>query len=424
MVKKLITSSEGVTRADMMAIAECYATFEWIGRPFNVRNQGYQRGNAHPDECYQGMTPTDYYVDTPDAETPDQKANPDWPQWWRYGEDEEGHPIYDENTGKQITNVGIPYFWGGYSSIADDPNNSCPDLGLEPGNYGTFEGVYRKLYFQEELSAGHAAGDISINIDWDEQETNPEKKCKQKVVYNMTAGVDCAGFVSHVWRTGARWGTSNVNWYSRPIRFDELRAGDILIKYRYGRSDNHVILFKEFVNYEPGNGPPIPGVTRIRIFEAALFDGKVSEREMVLKGPDPLQTTTLWWDLGARHYETNIVTLRRWQGGNDGEEVGPLLEECVPRTYINPIDVILVIDHSASMASENKMQDAKEAARMFVDLMEPGGRIGIVPFYGQVDQSLVFQLTEIDAGGGSKGPCEAGYRHARYRTTWNIHLYW
>jgi uncharacterized protein YegL len=220
------------------------------------------------------------------------------------------------------------------------------------------------------MAAGHAAGDITTG--------------EGSVRWTETGGVDCAGFVSRVWRTGTRFGTSKLFSNSRPIKFEELRAGDML--ERYGNvAFPHVMLFKEFVQLD---GTPIPLVTRIRVYEAALYGGKVSEREYLLV--DLGESTQKWWR-GAL-YETNEVTLRRM---DDGFE----FDLYVPRTYLNPIDIVLVIDRSGSMRGD-KIGLAKEAAKMFVDQMRTGDKIGVVGF--DTTASVEYPSTEIDSEGAVK----------------------
>ena len=50
-----------------------------------------------------------------------------------------------------------------------------------------------------------------------------------------------------------------------------------------------------------------------------------------------------------------------------------------------PVNTVLVIDRTGSMAFANKMAGAKQAAATFVDLMRPGDRTALVQFDTQVD---------------------------------------
>lgn len=313
---------DDIRRVDMLEIAERYATYEWVATVANWRHDGV--------------------VDTPDAESDDGRA---FGGWWVYGQ-----------------NTGIPYYWGGWSSIADDPGGPYPDLNLIPD--------YDGLYFHEQMAEGHAAGDVSTGED--------------SVRWTQMGGVDCAGFVSRVWRTGARFGTSKLFTSSRPIEFKDLRLGDMVEKYDSSRSDNHVMLFKEFVNLDPQYGP-IPGLTTIRVYEAAVYGGKVVEREHLLVD---LQEKTSWWR-GAL-YKTNAITLRRLEDGRD-------FDRYTPRTYLTPIDIVQAIDRSGSMSLEFRMARAKEAAKMFVELMRTGDKIGVVDF--DTVASVTYPLTEIDSEG-------------------------
>ena len=260
------------------------------------------------------------------------------------------------------SNCGVPYFWNGVAAL--DPN--LGDFLQDPVEW-TFDQV---------LSHNRPAGDRST--------------VQYTGYYYNTGGVDCSGFVSQVWRLGVKknsWQLAS-DPYSRPIEFSRLKAGDLL--YMNSAASplgiGHVLLFKEFVNAD-GSPSPIP-TKWFTVYEASSYDWRVSLRQ---------------WELVRLDASSNVATIKRARDYPCNGAPQPSTDSneypFTPHTHITFLDVVLVIDHSASMASENKMQDAKEAARMFVDLMEPGGRIGIVPFYGEVDPTLVFPLTEMDLGG-------------------------
>ncbi|HZD55996.1 MAG TPA: hypothetical protein VE136_04695 [Anaerolineales bacterium] len=280
-------------RADMLAIAERYATYRWTANDdgHNVR---------HIDR-----------VETPDAETAEGLSVGGW---WLF----ESHGV----------NVGIPYYWGGWTSVEDDPNDGIPDLHLRPGDKG--------LHFGEKLvstSPTFPAGDVSIDYKQDGS---------QDVAYYGLNGVDCVGFVNQAWRANSRLGMSRTKDVTRPIRFEDLRAGDVLLRSAEG--PDHVVLFKEFVNYEPASGSPIPGVTKFKVYEAALSYGKVVESEFVLL--ELVETNMPWLQNG--YFETHIVRMQRTDLEHQLNEVEQ--NSYIPRTYLNPVDVVLVIDRSGSMS--------------------------------------------------------------------------
>jgi uncharacterized protein YegL len=269
------------------------------------------------------------------VDTPNREYYTSWPAWmgWSIGE-----------------NVAVPYQWGGWSALGD------LDLRLIPDDDGR--------YFDEQLRMGYAAGDINTAFyypDWDG---------------HGAAGVDCSGLVSRAWRTNTKYGSDGLRNISRPIKFEDLRAGDLL--YRPG----HVMLFKEFVTPERAT----PGTTRIRVYEASGYDWKVSEREYLLRTLGE-EREEPWRGTG---YRTNVVTLER-----DGDRTQ--FPGYLPRTYLNPIDIVLVIDRSGSMGYESKIESAKNAAKAFIDLMRIGDKIGVVDFDDKV--TVTYPLTEIDPGG-------------------------
>ena len=115
------------------------------------------------------------------------------------------------------------------------------------------------------------------------------------------------------------------------------------------------------MNYIPGNGGPIPGETRFRVYEAAKGPHKVVVSEYLLRDdPDhPIEHQQKLFR--GKLYDTDVVTVRRISYcdpvgcKNDGDEVTPDKDaykqylSFAPYTYINPIDVVLVIDRSPSM---------------------------------------------------------------------------
>ena len=97
----------------------------------------------------------------------------------------------------------------------------------------------------------------------------------------------------------------------------------------------------------------------------------------------PWFPTTLWVDMIApERMGIHKATYRLIGYHEDGQpyEFGDPLWVQINVVERTPGDVVLVIDHTGSMGQENKMEAAKAAARLFVDLMRPGDKIGIVPF--------------------------------------------
>lgn len=244
-------------------------------------------------------------------------------------------------------NAQVPYQWNGWSALEDE------DLALVADYDGNF--------FDQQLNNNYAAGDCNTDFIYRDQDGHG------------TCGVDCSGLVSRAWRTGSKYGSWGLFNETRPILFKDLRDGDLL--YRPG----HVMLFAGFATPEKDK----PGTTRITVIEASGYDWKVSAREYLLTH---LRETSEYWS--ETNYQTNRVTLQRVA---DGENFTNYL----PRTYLNPLDVMLLIDRSGSMGSEGKMDAAKNAAKMFVDLMRTRDKIGVVDFDDVA--SLTRSLTQIDA---------------------------
>ena len=346
---QILSSPENLIRDDMMLIAERYATKVWTANEWNIMHSGYLHTPDAVTDIYNPM------------QHPQQPPNHQI-GWWELGE-----------------NIGVPYYWIGSTAIGD------ADLGL-----------YRDIevggYFEEKLLSQspviYPAGDFT---------TETELDGTQHVVYGRENGVDCVGFINNVWRLGTRAGTSVTKDYTRAIKFENLKRGDILMKYGQAydndRSGNHVLLFAEIV-YEPG-------VTKVRVFESAASYGRVTESIWKVLNIDPYE------DPSYGGSPSHKLKMERVQVKLDGEwvDADPWIQEgYVPRTFFKPKDVVLVIDHSGSMDLESRIEQAKESANLFVDLMRPGDRIGIVAFdhtalqiYPSPDQPLA--EGEIDSLG-------------------------
>ncbi len=338
MPSPLLQSEQEITRAETLAIADNFANYTWTGTLNNVfhPNLSYENrytldpnGGAHPIEPALAS-----FIDTPDLETPEGQANFGW---WQYQ-----------------SNQGVPYAWGGSTTI--DPINL-------PTNASGGQS------FGDRIARGFPGGDT----------TTPANEFETF----YTNGVDCVGLINNAWRMGSRKGMRDLHdVYSRPIKFKELRAGDILMYQA-----DHVMLFESFLNYDPASGDPVPGTTQFRVYEAAKSDAKVVHRDYKLISLDhPVGTDENNWR--GNTYETDQVTIQRLDSGItlDGYYI--------PRTYFNPIDVVLVIDDSGSMSTEYRILAAKAAAKMFVDFMRTGDKIGVVAFNSVAE--VKYPLTTID----------------------------
>jgi hypothetical protein len=172
-----------ITRDRIIEIAEGFLNHEWYPTEENIFHG-----------TYAGMK-----VDTPDRDT-----YTDWPEDYGWKANQPAH--------------GLPYQWGGFSSI-DGYNLSTPrDFDEQYTGTGAYEGTV------------HFAGDIYTDKNY---------------VCSRSCGLDCSGFVSRCWNSPVKQGTYTLPSISSPIRYDELQRGDVLDIPYY-----HVILFKEFVNEE------------------------------------------------------------------------------------------------------------------------------------------------------------------------------
>ena len=150
----------------------------WKGSSRNVRH---------------GEDPDGIRIDTPDADAPGGHAG----AWWR--------------PGKRST--GMPYKWGGF----DTPRQFAARLKADAANGG----------------APAAAGDMG---------TAEKQAAGDAAVSRFAAGVDCSGFVSRCWRLDRPFSTRELPALSRPVPWEELRTGDILIA-----PGRHVLLFIQWV---------------------------------------------------------------------------------------------------------------------------------------------------------------------------------
>ena len=196
-----------ISREKMIEIAEAYVNFEWYPNKDNIapRTEIYLLFHNILNQLVQNhlmiyllaVLSGIKYVDTPDRDT-----HSDWPEAYGW--------IADEK------NIGVPYQWGGFSSIS----------GFGLINPIDFEGQYTGTNsFEGKI---HYAGDVF---------------CDTGVISKRACGVDCSGFVSRCWNLSSKQSTRTLNSseFSLPITIDNLQMGDILL-----RENHHVMLFKEF----------------------------------------------------------------------------------------------------------------------------------------------------------------------------------
>lgn len=129
--------------------------------------------------------------------------------------------------------TGVPYKWGGFSSLRPFVVSSRDD-------------------FDEQIKAGFSAGDIP--------ESNRDR------THEYAAGVDCSGFVSRAWQLSAKqgsWGLRDL--CGGEIAFESVLRGDLLYK------TGHVMLVEE--DFDSSRDP-----AAILVYEASGIDWKVSAR--------------------------------------------------------------------------------------------------------------------------------------------------
>ena len=193
-----------VTRAEVLETAAAYAAHEWQASPANV---------------FHGKDAEGVPVDTPD----EAYSKGGWASDGR-------------------TNVGVPYQWGGASSIAE---------------------------FDRGVAAGRPAGHVVKRRD--------SAKRPEPSVYPV--GVDCSGLVSQCWRLEPRRSTYDLELVcQRLASYDDLRPGDVL-----NRAYRHVVIFKEYVDDDH---------IRVRVYEAAgphvreaVYDVERFQREGLRAAP-------------------------------------------------------------------------------------------------------------------------------------------
>jgi hypothetical protein len=94
---------------------------------------------------------------------------------------------------KQVKVSGLPYCWGGYTSL--DISNSSDVKN-----------------FQDALKKGYTAGNVNCIGNYK----------------SFTAGLDCSGFVCAVFKIPEKCGTGNISRYFNTININDLKPMDIL----------------------------------------------------------------------------------------------------------------------------------------------------------------------------------------------------
>ncbi len=182
-------AAQEVTRQQVLETARAYQTLAWVPTSRNV---------------FHGTDPDHVRVDTPDQSLHRPGTRPGW---WVPGR----------------TNVGVPYMWGGFSSLAD---------------------------FTNGIRAGKAAGDVYT----------AEKRARlDAAVSKRCVGIDCSGLVSRCWKLPRSYSTRELPGLCATLpSYDDLKPGDIL-----NTENSHVLLFESWKDathqrlyaYEAGSPP-------------------------------------------------------------------------------------------------------------------------------------------------------------------------
>ena len=215
-----LLSNGGITREKMIAIAEAYASFEWYPTTDNIapRSNGYLLFHTLINSIIQNHTILfliALVLGIKLVNTPDRNTYTQWPPSVGWKADE--------------LNIGVPYQWGGFSSISGFNLTNPEDFTDQYTGTESFQGKI------------HYAGDINT---------------ASLITSHRACGVDCSGFVSRCWNLSTKQSTRTLGDpnISIPITFDSVQMGDILNRY-----DSHVILFHEFTDVNN---------TQIHVYEA------------------------------------------------------------------------------------------------------------------------------------------------------------
>ncbi len=220
--------SPAAARERFLALAEEYATFEWTADEANV---------------FHGDVPSGARVDTPDISFDEDGWHPD---------------------GR--VNRGMPYSWGGFSSI---------------------EG------FKQALADGSYAGNIPAS--------------SQAMGSGLAVGLDCSGFVARAWDLPIKQSTRTLAGLCYELGdYEELLPGDIL-----NIVNGHVVLFKEWVDaghermhvYEAGH---------LRVEESEYNTAVCEQRGFVAMRYKPLDTRWVAMDLQGGAFVQEGEGKGRW----------------------------------------------------------------------------------------------------------------
>lgn len=156
---------------------------------------------------------------------------------------------------------GMAYKWGGF----DTPESFLHGL-------------------QDGKKAGDIANSYKIRLD-------------DGAVSQGSVGIDCSGFVSRCWGLPRHFSTRELPGISDPIAWDDLRAGDIILK------QGHVLMFAArrgdfLIGYEAG---PIPTWRARRCAVRISYlakEGYAPWRYKHMTPPKPVETET--------HYEIDF----------------------------------------------------------------------------------------------------------------------
>lgn len=174
---------------------------------------------------------------------------------------------YGDNRGwwqPGVPTKGMAYKWGGF----DTPET-----------------------YMKGLKQGKKAGDIA----------NSYKIERDDAAVSMgSVGIDCSGFVSRCWGLTKHISTKDLPSISTPIRWDELRAGDILLK------KGHVILYSScqdqfIIGFEAG---PIPTWRTRRgafLIQYLKNSGYTPWRYRYMLPPKPSKNLVPYYDIQFGH---------------------------------------------------------------------------------------------------------------------------
>jgi CSLREA domain-containing protein len=370
-------------RQDMIDIAERYLTYRWQAindHAFDSKNPDppdYLRNDKH-DSFYDPDHPK--HVETPDRAWCDEH-DPNHLEAWR---------CWDF---APIVNIGVPYFWGEGTAVEDDATHH---LHLDKN---TGYGEADSKYFNEKKEAGRPVGDITHDTTG---------------LAMVGVGVDCAGLVSQAWRMGVYSPGYPLQENSRPMRFKDLQAGDIILN-----ATNHVVLFWKFIDYDPASSSePVAGEdngTTFWAYEASEYAGKVvlSKYRLIQSNPVFRSAPSPQAYFHGMPYDTDNVTIKRiqscfpdpenpdnWDSSNptNCHALVQSLADFYPRTDFTPIDVELVLDISGSIDGLGLAQAKYNAKQIIGTFLRPGDKVGIATFAETAKPPLQTLTTIVDAG--------------------------